>query len=591
MDNTLKHIINNLDYAFQPIVNPNTGRTFGFEALLRGFEKLEFGNIDDFFYSCYTNKILNKVEILLRKKLIEKFVKIPFHKQIKLFYNYDYRINKIDLNEFRFLQALLKKHDISHDMFCIEISEKNRIESLADFKIFLNNAKKKKINIALDDFGAGYAGLEIFYYSDPNYLKFDRFLINNIDKDVKKKLFCSHILNLTKLLGVFSIAESIETINEFNVCKEIGFELIQGFFVQEPTTDINRLKLYYDNIKILNKRNRRRNPKNDAELISKEIIKLEAISINDNLSDIIRIFHKNENYHFLPVVDSNNFPIGIIHEKKLKKYLFSPFGQDLLKYKKVTDSIEFFLNACPISDINTKQEKIMELFVNNPECEGVLIIKNLKYEGFLTAKSLLNIINEYNLKQARELNPLTKLPGNILIDKYLDKVYKKKKSIFYIFYFDLDNFKPFNDKFGFRQGDRVLTLFADLLRKRFSMSNHFVGHIGGDDFFLGIEETEYNPEKYKRLIADLFDKFSNAIYSFYPIEDCNNGYYISEDRLGNITTFPLLSATAIILEIQKGKRPLSKDQLIIKIAELKKEAKVSKNIISFINLSNLCFFS
>ncbi len=580
----IKELVNNLDYAFQPIINPNTGITFAFEALLRGFEKIDYVSANDFFDDCHKHGTLGTVEIFLRKKMFEKFASIPFHKQVKLFYNYDYRINDIDGNGFKYFLKLFDKYGVNPDMFCLEISEKNRIESIGEFKLFLRGLRQKRINIALDDFGAGYAGLEIFYYSDPNYLKFDRFLIEKIDSDFKKKSFCSHILGLTKLLGIFSVAEGIESINEFNVCREIGFELVQGFFIQEPSTSAEDLKLCHENIRKNNRSNRRRT-RNDSELISREIKKLETISINDSLTDVIKKFHNFENHHFFPVLDSNDFPLGIIHEKHLKRYLYSPFGQDLLKYKKILDAIENFIYPCPISDINTKQEKILEIIVNNPDCEGVLIIRDLKYEGFLTAKSLLNIINENNLKEARELNPLTKLPGNMLIDKFIYRAYYKKRSVFYIIYFDFDYFKPFNDRFGFRQGDRVISLFADMLRKAFNAENHFIGHIGGDDFFLGIEDEGENLEKYREKTANLIEKFSGSVSSFYSAEECRDRRYVSKDRLGNICSFPLLSATAIIMELPKGKRLLTIDELAAKIASLKKEARISSKKVDVFSLS------
>ena len=332
-------------------------------------------------------------------------------------------------------------------------------------------------------------------------------------------------------MGIFSIAEGIENEKEYFTCKEIGFELIQGYFIQKPSLDVNELKLIYKNISDLNLKKRKK--QNVDELILKEIIRLDTININDNLSTLLSKFRKQSIHTFFPVVDSNEYPLGIIHEKKIRPYIYSRYGQDILKYKKIIDSHDSIITKYPVLDLNTKHEKILEVFVNNPESEGVIIANDNKYAGFLTAKSLLNILNEKNIKEAKELNPLTKLPGNILINKYLIKVLKRKKSIFYLIYFDFDYFKPFNDRFGFRQGDRAIILFSELLKKKFFHKNSFIGHIGGDDFFLGIEHDELIYEKIIKKTEKIINKFSQTVSNFYTNEEIEKKQYNAKDRSGN----------------------------------------------------------
>jgi hypothetical protein len=65
-----------------------------------------------------------------------------------------------------------------------------------------------------------------------------------------------------------------------------------------------------------------------------------------------------------------------------------------------------------VTDIGTAQDKILEIFINNPESEGVIFVKDMQYFGFLNAKSLLSVINEKQIAAARDTNPLSGLPGN-----------------------------------------------------------------------------------------------------------------------------------------------------------------------------------
>ena len=356
--------------------------------------------------------------------------------------------------------------------------------------------------------------------------------------------------------------------------------MIQGYYIQRPTQYVDELKFTYLDIKEQGQKEKRKSL-NDIQLISKEIIKLETLKVNDEIKVVFEKFQDKLSYNFFPVVDSTGYPLGIVHEKTIKYYAYSPYGKDLLLNKSVIKSLNDFITDCPIVDIRTKQDKILEIFVKYPESEGIIITENLKYIGFLTAKSLLNIINEKNLNYARETNPLTKLPGNILINEYIFESNEKRNFYHYFLYFDIDNFKPFNDKFGFRQGDRIIVLFAELLKKVYH-GYGFIGHIGGDDFFIGLIKNVETRKEILLQAKDLIDRFSYEISQFYSNEEIMNGYYISKDRNGELKKFDLLSVSIAIVEICKDAVDISQDDISSKLASLKKEAKNSKEKIAFL---------
>ncbi|HPO48719.1 MAG TPA: GGDEF domain-containing protein [Spirochaetota bacterium] len=577
-----KKRIKEVDFAFQPIVNPLTGLTFAVEALLRNTDKIGFENISDFFDEAYDERQIFLLDLELREKAIKKFCNIDFYKKIKLFYNYDPRI--LEMNEYRLgeTESILTKYDLEKDQICFEINEKYRVNSIKSLKFFINKLKERGIYIALDDFGSGFAGFELFYHSEPNFLKFDRFLISEINNDIKKKSFCAHIINLCKILNVTVIGEGVENEKEFLTCKELGFDLIQGYFIQKPTKEVADLKYFFDDIKELEQKNKRKKS-NDSYLIFKEIIKLDTISVNDGVKILFEKFHDKLSYNFFPVIDTTGYPLGIIREKDTKQYVYSPYGKDLLLNKSMNKSLNKFITICPTLDIKTPQDKILEVFVNNPESEGIIITENTKYVGFLNAKSLLNILNEKNITYARETNPLTKLPGNILINQYILDSFEENEYYYYFIYFDFDNFKPFNDKFGFRQGDRAITLFADILKKSYDKED-FIGHIGGDDFFVGVKKKENAKTEIIVEIKKLIDKFTDGISSFYSKEEFVRGFYSSVDRSGIRKRFALLSVSSAIIEISKNSNNITQDDISLKLAELKKEAKRSRERISFFSL-------
>ncbi len=573
LDGRWMDVLGALEYAFQPIVNSLTGITFAVEALMRGFERAGFDRPSAVMDAAFADGVLHAVDLELRRKAVEAFTRIPFHRKIKLFFNYDPRVHLAQGYEFGRTEAILRAAGLRADVMAFELSERHRIASNGTFRDWLCRTRKRGFKIALDDFGAGFASYELFYHSDPDFLKFDRFLISDVDSDVKKRTFCTHIINLARLLGVVVIAEGIETEKEFLTCRDLGLELMQGYFIQKPATDTSRLAATYGRIGSLSVKDRR-SRSSDAELITREITPLDPISADEDIKILFTRFTRNSDRSFFPVLDSGGFPLGIVHERSIKKYVYSPYGYDLLCNKSVAGSLSMFVEKCPIVDINTPQEKILEVFVNNPESEGVIITRDLRYAGFLTARSLLAVLNERKLAVARETSPLTGLPGNILINRYIAGCLAGDEAVSFV-YFDFNNFKPFNDRFGFRQGDRAILLFAEALSKEFTREGCFAGHIGGDDFFAGVRHRGAEDAPVEGRVEALIDGFNQGVRAFYNRGEARRGVYRALDRDGVEREFPLLSVSAALITMAAGVRPDAHVDISARLSELKAAAKRS----------------
>ena len=126
------------------------------------------------------------------------------------------------------------------------------------------------------------------------------------------------------------------------------------------------------------------------------------------------------------------------------------------------------------------------------------------------------------------------LPGNVLIDEHIDGLLVRHKP-FCLMYADLNHFKPFNDHYGYRQGDNVIRWLGQLLQS-VSTDSVFVGHVGGDDFILVSDESEVGG-----LCAEVLALFESGIAGFHKEEDWKAGYIRGTDRNGRPSTFPLLS--------------------------------------------------
>jgi diguanylate cyclase (GGDEF)-like protein len=182
----------------------------------------------------------------------------------------------------------------------------------------------------------------------------------------------------------------------------------------------------------------------------------------------------------------------------------------------------------------------------------------------LKAKLLLN---DQKIK-SNVLNPLTKLPGNT----HLYKIIKERLATpLAIFYLDLDNFKAYNDKYGFKAGDNVIKSTAQIIRsilKRHANPTDFVGHLGGDDFIILT-----TPAKAEKIAQEICSKFDKEVAKFYTKTDFKNKKIVTTNRVGKKVTFPLLSLSIAIITNERKK--LTCIAQISQIAcELKKYAKM-----------------
>lgn len=564
-------ILAKLDFAFQPIVNIHTGYCCGYEALLRNTDEAGFASIGDFFDCCHAQGVLTAVEGVLLARAVERFALVPGSSKLRLFLNVDNRSlgNSSALIP---LRATLAEQEMPETAIAFEISERHQFPHALDPAEVLKALKRDAFKIAIDDFGIGFSGLQLLYLAEPEYLKIDRFFVTGISHDSKKKLFLTHMVNVAHVLGIEVIAEGVETELEFFSCKDIGCDLVQGFMIQRPTLEAIHLRTHYPHIEELSRRERRQKG-SDQKIIFEQIERLEPLPGTSDMRTVFARFRDAKNHNFLPVVDNAGEPLGLIRERDLKEFTYSTYGKEIICNKNFGYKISHFIARVPIADIHTPAEKILEIFSANANSEGVIIVENMKYAGFLGAHALLKVINEKNLAFARDQNPLSKLPGNGVIHGLVTEALADAEAAYSFVYFDFDNFKPFNDKYGFRQGDRAILLFAEILIREARSAGAQIGHVGGDDFFACFKGMD--DEDVAALVSAIGLQFKYEVESFYEVKDREAGFIESHDREGNSRRFALLTVSAAILDLPVSHGPSTVEEIGWLIAELKKGAKLS----------------
>ncbi len=157
------------------------------------------------------------------------------------------------------------------------------------------------------------------------------------------------------------------------------------------------------------------------------------------------------------------------------------------------------------------------------------------------------------LEQLRlDANPLTHLPGNLAIDRELHTRISLGKPFAHL-YIDLDHFKAFGDRYGYKAGSEALALVGDLILAAVDAAGtaeDMVGHIGGDDYVVLT-----TPEHAEPVAKDLIARFDKAAPELYSEEDRKTGYFMGKDRFDVERKFPLLTISIAIIPSDNLEEP------------------------------------
>jgi GGDEF domain-containing protein len=188
-------------------------------------------------------------------------------------------------------------------------------------------------------------------------------------------------------------------------------------------------------------------------------------------------------------------------------------------------------------DSRTPIDKATKLAMQRPHemlYNPIVVHDEEGYRGIVTIKDLLEAYTQLEVEVAINSNPLTKLPGNMVIESEIVKRLFGDAP-YCIIYIDVDNFKAYNDAYGFENGDRILKFVADAIKSS-AVCGEFVGHIGGDDLII---ICDYHDGE--GICRSIIDNFAAGINSFYRDADIENGFIVSTNRHGVVDSFPIAS--------------------------------------------------
>ncbi len=199
----------------------------------------------------------------------------------------------------------------------------------------------------------------------------------------------------------------------------------------------------------------------------------------------------------------------------------------------------------PIIVLSSNWDKEHRISILEQSIEYFIVKPVDKEYLYYTIKNVIRLLHTN-----RRVSPLTGLPGNVQIQTEMKRRLLNREK-FAILYLDLDNFKAYNDIYGFSNGDEIIKFTSKVIVSNvheISISDNFVGHIGGDDFVAIVAETDYD-----KLCQDIIEEFDRDVLNFYTEEDIEKGYIEVANRRGIIEQFPLTSISIGVVEIDYGR--------------------------------------
>lgn len=363
--------------VFQPIVSLKTGEIVSFEALSRiTLESCQI-NIEELFKIANTLEQSWKLDQLCRKCAIKASQQMPLGK--KLFINVDANI-LLDQDFVQgFTKKYLKKYHLDSNNIVFELSETTSIKAKHLFKQAVRHYRSQGFEIAIDDVGSGYSNLNRINHTQPEYLKLDRELIQDIHLNKDKHTMVEVMVNYCKEMNYKLIVEGIETKEELECLIQLGVEYGQGYYLKKPIDNFDDLlpsvketikKLYNKYKKTL-----------DVPTIDSLCHFPCTLKTYQSINNASQVFEENNSTQRIYVINDDGHYLGYLKRENILCDL-GTVEPNLFKDSLIVPSHLPIKNVC-------------QLYLEN-ECshfyEDIIVLKNQCFYGIVTIKDLLKYL-------------------------------------------------------------------------------------------------------------------------------------------------------------------------------------------------------
>jgi EAL domain-containing protein (putative c-di-GMP-specific phosphodiesterase class I)/GGDEF domain-containing protein len=521
---------------FQPIFDLRRHRFLGYEGLIRGPAGTKLESPLELFRRARQLGQADHIERAARQRLIDAFRQARMKGTLFLNCSADLLFDTLTGNEALQQQDIVSRFGLHPSRIVLEITELERASFGQGFLQSLRRFRRLGFRFAIDDLGEGFSNARLWNELRPDIVKIDRHFIDGIDRDPFKRKFVKAIQGLADDFGVMLIAEGVETAEELRTVRDLRVHATQGFFIARPDAtpprapsdgvleELTRLQVTMP---------AGRSARGQQPSIATIMDYVEPVTLATTNNEVFARFEADTELQVLPVNAEGGRAEGLIHRYQFLDGFARPYRRELFGRK----SCEAFMEAATIQVQVTQsvQESALDLSRSSTRqrLSGVIVVEKDRYVGLVTVQQLMAAITDLQVAAARYANPLTELPGNVPINEQIDRMLADGMP-FVASYIDIDNFKPFNDHYGYSAGDDLILLVARLLTELCDAQLDFVGHVGGDDFFLIMQSPDWQIR-----LEGLFDPFDLGMRLLCAQDDLTAGGFHGETRRGDAIFHPL----------------------------------------------------
>ncbi len=538
-----------LQAHYQPIADLKTGKVMAHESLIRGPVDTPLHMPDPLFRAARSEGLSVKLEQACLVAALRTWVSHAQGKRLFVNLSAQTLVTMVESLSIAGVMQALSKLNVAPSALVIEITEHEHVSDLPRLIEVAAALRALGLRFALDDFGDGRSSLRLWAELRPEFVKIDKYFVHDLPHQAVKVQTIKGVMRFAETFGTLLVAEGIETEAELQVVRDLGIEFGQGYLLGRPQAEpaesvlegASRI-IASSEISVLPEMTRAASADFTVQRLA---IAVQTFAVDTTIDDAAAAFTRDGTLRSVALVD-NGFPVGLLNRQTFVDRYAKPYFKEVYGRKPCI----LFANTTPlILDKYTGIDALTAVLTSSDQrylSEGFIVTEGGRYLGIGTGEQLVRIVTEVRIEAARHANPLTFLPGNIPISEHIDRLLGSGGE-FVACYCDLNDFKPYNDHYGYWRGDEMIRLVARTLASHCDPRRDFVGHVGGDDFVVLFQSDDWL-NRCEAIVA----QFNEKARSLFDEDALRKGGIEAEDRHGVMRFFNFTTLSIGAVPVRPG---------------------------------------
>ncbi|MBC7939388.1 MAG: EAL domain-containing protein [Chitinophagaceae bacterium] len=534
---------------YQPVVQLKDGLVMGHESLIRGPADSPLHSPDALFRAARGEGLAFELEQACLMVGLRSWAEFQQGKRLFLNLSAHSVVAMVKQHGVAGVMRQLSIVGVSASALVIEITEHEHVSDLPRLIEAAAGLRAQGLRFALDDFGDGRSSLRLWAELRPEIVKIDKYFVHDLHHQAVKVQTLKGLTRFAETFSTVLVAEGIETAADLQIVRDLGIELGQGYFLGRPGP-VPQMKVLpgaaeviaSSEIAVLPEMTRAAGADFTVERMAVAVPPLRPEVLTD---DVAKIFAADASLRALALVEDGR-PVGLLNRQAFVDRYARPYFKELYGRKPCM----LFANTTPlVLDKHTGLDAMTAVLTSADQrylTEGFIVTEGGRYLGLGTGEQLVRVVTEVRIEAARHANPLTFLPGNIPISEHIARLLASGGE-FVACYADLNDFKPYNDHYGYWRGDDMIRLVAKTLVSHCDPRRDFVGHVGGDDFVMLFQSDDWL-DRCERIVAN----FNEKALLLFDEDALARGGIDAEDRHGVMRFFNCTTLSIGAVPVRPG---------------------------------------